>query len=750
MTIACSENGCVGTLCDGFCNLCGMAPGPFAGADRDEATRALPRSPTPPAGPDNDEDGAVDQGTVRSEPEVDPPSRPVQTAVTRRIRPGSWMRHSRLGGGITDVDPAPDIDPPSALMGEPVVAERRRFCTACAAPVGRSRADTPGRTKGFCPRCGQPFSFEPQLPPGTLVGGQYEVVGCLAHGGLGWIYLAQDRNVSDRWVVLKGLLNTGDDDALAAAIAERRYLAQVSHPNIVKIFNFVTHDRAGYIVMEFVGGVSLRSLLDPQVIAGRTVYRPMPVDRALAYLVEVLAALHYLHDLGLLFCDIKPDNIIHVGNDVRLIDLGAVRRIGDEEAAIFGTPGYQAPEVAAVGPSIASDLYTVGRTLLVLTCEFDGFTSRYRHSLPPPEAAPALRDHDSFRRLLERACASDPSDRFTSAEEMRAQAIGVQREVRARLDQIRRGGGLLAATGSAASVLFEAPHRLGAEIDWRELPAPRRDRADPGLGFLQTLPDDDPQRRLSLLSEGPDGSAEVDLDMARTALTLGDHDLAERRATGLHGDDPWDWRPLWMSGLVHLDRGDPRGARESFERVYRELPGELAPKLALAFACEGCGEDETADALYAVCVRTDAGYVSAGAFGMARLRAGRDDVAGAVNALGLVPPTSAGYPLARQNLAWLLLRLGTVADLTRAEQVAADAGFNPSEAAELRISLLQKALRLKDGGAAVVLGGREVTETDLRLDLEAALRGLARLTDDRRRRIILVDKANRVRPWTRT
>jgi serine/threonine-protein kinase PknG len=150
----------------------------------------------------------------------------------------------------------------------------------------------PGRTKGFCPRCGQPFSFEPQLPPGTLVAGQYEVVGCLAHGGLGWIYLAQDRNVSDRWVVLKGLLNTGDDDALAAAIAEQRYLAQVSHPNIVKIFNFVTHDRAGYIVMEFVGGVSLRSLLDPQVVDGRTVYRPMPVDRALAYLVEVLAALH--------------------------------------------------------------------------------------------------------------------------------------------------------------------------------------------------------------------------------------------------------------------------------------------------------------------------------------------------------------------------------------------------------------------------------------------------------------------------
>ena len=90
--------------------------------------------------------------------------------------------------------------------------------------------------------------------------GQYKVAGCLAHGGLGWVYLAQDRNVSDRWVVLKGLLDTGDESAMAAAIAERRFLAQVEHPNIVRIYNFVQHEGAGYIVMEYVGGQSLKDL----------------------------------------------------------------------------------------------------------------------------------------------------------------------------------------------------------------------------------------------------------------------------------------------------------------------------------------------------------------------------------------------------------------------------------------------------------------------------------------------------------
>jgi serine/threonine-protein kinase PknG len=82
---------------------------------------------------------------------------------------------------------------------------------------------------GYCDTCG------------LAAPGQYEVLGCLAHGGLGWIYLAKDRNVSDRWVVLKGLLDTGDADAMAAAVAERQFLAEVEHPNIARIYNFVQH-----------------------------------------------------------------------------------------------------------------------------------------------------------------------------------------------------------------------------------------------------------------------------------------------------------------------------------------------------------------------------------------------------------------------------------------------------------------------------------------------------------------------------
>src|SRR5438046_709571 len=108
-----------------------------------------------------------------------------------------------LGAGLVEIPPVPAHDPASAILADPQVPESKRFCPSCQHPVGRARNGRPGRTEGFCRNCGTPFSFSPKLKPGDLLGGQYEVLGCLAHGGLGWIYLAKDRNVSDSWRVLK-------------------------------------------------------------------------------------------------------------------------------------------------------------------------------------------------------------------------------------------------------------------------------------------------------------------------------------------------------------------------------------------------------------------------------------------------------------------------------------------------------------------------------------------------------------------
>src|SRR5207302_4703961 len=171
-------------------------------------------------------------------------------------------RRGRLGAGLVDVPPVPYRDPASAVLANPVVSEEKRYCSNCSAKVGRG-ADGP---EGVCQKCGTSYSFVAKLKEGDLVGGQYVVLGALAYGGLGWIYLAKDRNVNDRWVVLKGLIDTGDPTALAAAVNETRFLAEVEHPNIVKIYNFVQHPdpqtghSVGYIVMEYVGGHSLRQI----------------------------------------------------------------------------------------------------------------------------------------------------------------------------------------------------------------------------------------------------------------------------------------------------------------------------------------------------------------------------------------------------------------------------------------------------------------------------------------------------------
>src|SRR4029453_2969452 len=107
--------------------------------------------------------------------------------------------------------------------------------------------------------------------------------------------------------------------------------------------------------------------------------------------------------LGSGFLGFKPDNNMRTRHSVKLIDLGGVFRIGDSQSTIFGTPGYQAPEVADTGPTVASALYTVARTLSILCSDFTGFQDMYRFSFPDQESVPLYAECDSLYKFLERA-----------------------------------------------------------------------------------------------------------------------------------------------------------------------------------------------------------------------------------------------------------------------------------------------------------------------------------------------------------
>ncbi|MFE0510597.1 tetratricopeptide repeat protein [Streptomyces sp. NPDC058964] len=713
---------------------------------------------------------------------------------------------SRLGAGLVSVPQVPRPDPRAMVLENPEVPERKRFCSRsdCGAPVGRARGEREGRTEGFCTKCGHPYSFVPKLRGGDIVHGQYEVVGCLAHGGLGWIYLAVDRAVSDRWVVLKGLLDTGDQDAMAAAISERRFLAEIEHANIVRIYNFVEHldqrtgSLDGYIVMEYVGGKSLKEIANARRASdGRR--DPLPVEQACAYGIEALEALGHLHSRNLLYCDFKVDNAIQTEDQLKLIDMGAVRRMDDDESAIYGTVGYQAPEVAEVGPSVASDLYTVGRTLAVLTFDFQGYTNVFVDSLPDPDNIDVFRRYESFYRLLVRATDPDPARRFASAQEMSEQLTGVLREVvslqtgKARpalstlfgpeikvtdtelfpkLDgDVSRLGAR--DTGMPASAAAESAtgspglvRPIATAAAALALPVPLVDPTDPGAGFLAGLMTSAPGELIGALAAAPQQTVETRLRQVRARLETGDSDAALMSLTKLEDERPDDWRVVWYRGVAALVTGDFEGAALAFDAVYDAFPGEAAPKLALGLCAEVLGQLDNAAEYYRLVWSTDPSFVSA-AFGLARVQLASGDRRGAVRTLESVPESSIHYTAARVAAVRARLRQRTAAagdtpfleDLTAAagQVEALDAyGLDPARREQLSAEVLGSALDwILSGGQSAqpaaggrVLLGSGLDERGLRFGLERSYRTLARLAPGGEERIDLVERANRYRPRT--
>lgn len=721
------------------------------------ATQALFR----PNFDDDDDDDLphIVLGTMDTEPQD-------RMTVATRVLPPT----RKLGGGLVEIPRVRDIDPLEALMTNPVVPESKRFCWNCGKPVGRSSSEGKGPSEGICPFCASPYSFLPQLNPGDIVAGQYEVKGCIAHGGLGWVYLAFDHNVNDRPVVLKGLVHSGDAEAQAIAMAERQFLAEVVHPQIVQIFNFVEHtdrhgDPVGYIVMEYIGGQSLKQGLKKD--------EKLPVAEAIAYLLEILPALSYLHSIGLVYNDLKPENIMLTEEQLELIDLGAVSRI-NSFGYLYGTPGFQAPEIVRTGPTIATDIYTVGRTLAALTLNLRTRNGRYADGLPDDD--PLLKTYDSFGRLLRRATDPDPRRRFSSAEEMSAQMMGVLREVVAHDSGVARPGlsTIFSPSRSTFGVDLLVAHtdvyldgqvhseKLTAREIVTALPVPLVDPTDVAASVLQATVLSQPVQTLDSLraarhgvldAQGVDVSESIELPLmeVRALLDLGDVAKATRKLDDLAERVGWRWRLVWYRAVAELLTGDYDSAIKHFTEVLDTFPGELGPKLALAATGELAGRADE-HKFYQTVWRTNDGVISA-AFGLARSLSAEGDRIGAVRTLDEVPPASRHFTTARLTSAVTLLSGRSTTEITEEQIRDAARRVEALPATEPRV-LQIRALVL--GGAMDWLEDNEAstnhilgfpfTEHGLRLGVEASLRSLARVAPTQRHRYTLVDMANRVRP----
>ncbi|MFD8427687.1 tetratricopeptide repeat protein [Streptomyces coelicoflavus] len=781
---ACVRPDCQGghIMVTGFCDTCfrlPLAPGPSS---------AQPAAPAP--------DGSAAP--------AEPPQTPAAPAVGELDRDGLL---------VLPTLPSPDPSEAADTVARPPTGGRRCGVANCAGTIGVSYDGSPAPDHGFCPQCGTEYSFRPKLRPGDRVGGHYQVLGYLAVGGHGWVYLAEDTRVPGLHVVLKGLINTGDAVARRAAVEERRSLTTLHHRDIVRIVTHVQHqvpgdaEPTGYIVMEYVGGRSLAWIrFAPEEDLARLFGAGgFEFGHVITYGCKILGALEYLHDRGLLYCDMKPENVIHYGREIKVIDLGAIRRIDDRSSGLVHTHGYSPPkrERDRRGLDVDSDLYTVGRTLKVLA---------ERATRPAGLAA------RSFDALIRRATHHDPAARFRSAAEMSRQLWEVLREDQAlggrepyperstRFEPTAAVFGAALGTVPALEWWTRRPGGGAPELPAgapeprtvaRALPVPLPDASDPAAVLLGGLAADTPDRIAERAQGDPAlRTVETALWLCRAYLDAGNAARAEEWVARARGwSDDYDWRIFWHRGLVHLTRGAVDEAEGEFAATYEALPGEVAPKLALGYCAEylaerlrGTGVREPAlrearpaeaqaepqasaqaaaraearaaqaEEFYEAVLRRDPTQGSA-AFGLARVRLRRAGRRRAVGVLDEVPTTSRHYDAARVAAVRILAaRLPggpgpLVTELREAAERLAELHLDGSGSWDrLATELREHALACRppegwgSGFPAGELFGPEDSEDALRRLLSGSLRDLADQAGSAGERGDLLDTAYAVLP----
>jgi len=759
----CQYAGCTGTIDEGFCDACGRPP---AGAGSQiSATTGTAYASTGPI-------SSGTTGQIMSSRSSSSRSR------SARARSTTSRRRAGLGAGLLELPQLPTVDPLQSVLSDPRVPERRRVCPALVyrAPGGDVLQQSEARERGidsealdecatklaydegFCPNCGQAYSFKPSLTAGTVVDRKYEVKGPIAFGGLGWIYLAWAKHLA-RWVVIKGLLNIKDETQRELARAEARSLSAVKHSNIVQVYDLIEGDPSknepDYIVMEYVGGKTLMTLRKERG-------KPLPVNEACAYILGILPAFGYLHQMGRVYMDFKPENVMlepAAANTVEsgrvvLIDMGAVHTAFDDTGSLYATTGYSSPESAATPQH---DLYTVGRTLAVLTADFK-YGSTHQQRLPSAREVPEWAAHPSFYRFLEKATRHDPDERFQTAGEAEEQLRGVLRLLVAETASVPPAESTIYSGDVQELVGSGTDHATG-----RSLPVTRADANDPAAGLIEAANRErDLARRLAMLRGGLAQSqfaqsVDLPLQCAASLIDAGDYAGAEQQLAEVEREDPFEWRVQWFRGRIRLAQGKPSEARSLFEQVDAEVPGELAPKLAIAVAAEADGDLHSACALYDTVSRTDPTFTTA-TFGLARCRAQLNDRQGAVSAYARVPSTSSPYVAAQLAMARVLcdpLHGGVdLNDISRASEIlatlerSADGRELHMVAADVFLSVVDEVEsgRLSPNGTRVL--GRTCHPNDLRRGAEESLRRCARYATTDAERIALVDRANAVRPRT--
>jgi len=304
-----------------------------------------------------------------------------------------------------------------------------KVCTTCGAEYGDEKL--------FCERDGTPLRKSGATGDlvGQVIAERYHITKKLGEGGMGQVYLAEHVKMGRRCaikIMTPGAM--GDPDAISRFNREAANASRISHPNVCAIYDFgETPDGLIYLAMEFIEGKSLTDLLQE---AGT-----LPLARSATMIQQCAEALQVAHDLGIVHRDLKPDNIMVTtsrGKDtVKVVDFGIAKAMAGKEGGsqkvtktgfVVGTPEYMSPEQLAGDPVDGrSDLYSLGLVFYRMLTGASPFPADSQQEtmikrltddpLPLSVARPDVRFPPEVQKVLDRALARGPAERYPSAQD---------------------------------------------------------------------------------------------------------------------------------------------------------------------------------------------------------------------------------------------------------------------------------------------------------------------------------------------
>ncbi len=304
--------------------------------------------------------------------------------------------------------------PSSAPPGGPVDTDATQVDVT---PPPRSPSGGPARFQGGAT----------VLQTGDVLGGRYEILQLLGEGGMGAVYKAMDREL-DRPVALKLIRpQLAANPSILARFKQELLLAhQVTHKNVIRIYDFGDADGVKFITMEFVEGQDLRGLIQET--------KKFPPEEAVEIIQQVCRALEAAHSVGVIHRDLKPQNIMRDQTGrILVMDFGLARTVqGDgmtQTGALVGTMEYMSPEQAlAKDLDQRSDLFTVGLILYELLTGVTPFRAESAVASlikRNQERAIPVSDHDgtiprALSNIVSKCLERDPNLRYPSAGELLA------------------------------------------------------------------------------------------------------------------------------------------------------------------------------------------------------------------------------------------------------------------------------------------------------------------------------------------